>query len=228
MSHIDITPRIEIELAGETVALLGGRALFRPKTNQLLIADFHLGKGDILRRAGISLPSGGTQDDLVRLSYLVEREQPTSLVILGDFLHGPVRRSKWLSLWTEWRTTHASLHISVVAGNHDRALVPERMEVQLLPEGSSDSPFVFCHRPALYPGKHVICGHIHPVAILPGMRGRWPAFYLTEHQIVLPAFSQFTGGHVIRGDRENSVFVCVNGMIVEVPSVPPGSTQSKA
>ncbi len=214
MNHIGITPRMEIELAGETVVLLGERALFRPKTNQLLIADFHLGKGDTLRRAGISLPSGGTRDDLTRLSDLVEQEQPTSLVILGDFLHGPLRSSKWLSLWSEWRAAHASLHISVVIGNHDRALVPERMEIQLLPEGSFDSPFMFCHRPALYHGKHVICGHIHPVAALPGMRGRWPAFYLSEHRTVLPAFSQFTGGKVIRGEMRSSVIVCINGMVV--------------
>ncbi|MEE7547733.1 hypothetical protein HF319_12415, partial [Xanthomonas sp. Kuri4-1] len=47
-------------LAGETVELLGDRALYRPARRALLIADLHLGKADVFRRAGIGLPAGGT------------------------------------------------------------------------------------------------------------------------------------------------------------------------
>ena len=37
-----------VEVAGETLWLLGGRAVYRPSRGQLLIADLHLGKGDVL------------------------------------------------------------------------------------------------------------------------------------------------------------------------------------
>ena len=46
--------------AGESLVLLGERALYWPTRQALLIADLHLGKADVFRRAGIALPSGGT------------------------------------------------------------------------------------------------------------------------------------------------------------------------
>lgn len=55
---------VQLQLAGETVELLGERALYRPAQRALLIADLHLGKADVFRRAGIGLPAGGTAHDL--------------------------------------------------------------------------------------------------------------------------------------------------------------------
>jgi hypothetical protein len=49
------------------VVLVGARALYWPARRALLIADLHLGKADVFRRAGIALPSGGTGEDLQRL-----------------------------------------------------------------------------------------------------------------------------------------------------------------
>ncbi|RBD77516.1 phosphoesterase, partial [Xanthomonas oryzae pv. oryzae] len=43
---------VQLQLAGETVELLGERALYRPAHRALLIADLHLGKADVFRRAG--------------------------------------------------------------------------------------------------------------------------------------------------------------------------------
>jgi uncharacterized protein len=39
-------------LAGEPVTLAGARALYWPARQALLIADLHLGKADVFRRAG--------------------------------------------------------------------------------------------------------------------------------------------------------------------------------
>ena len=63
----------QTELGGESVLLLGARALYRPASQALLIADLHLGKGDAFRRAGIGLPRGGTLHDLERLDALLAR-----------------------------------------------------------------------------------------------------------------------------------------------------------
>ena len=59
--------------AGESLVLLGERALYWPTRQALLIADLHLGKADVFRRAGIALPSGGTGEDLNRLQALLDR-----------------------------------------------------------------------------------------------------------------------------------------------------------
>lgn len=64
---------LELEIAGEPMRALGDRALYWPARRRLLIADLHLGKGDVFRRAGIALPSGGTSHDLARLAALLER-----------------------------------------------------------------------------------------------------------------------------------------------------------
>ena len=43
--------------AGEPLVLLGARALYWPARQALLLADLHLGKADVFRRAGIALPA---------------------------------------------------------------------------------------------------------------------------------------------------------------------------
>ena len=63
---------LELIIAGQPMRLLGDRALYWPARQRLMIADLHLGKGDVFRRAGISLPAGGTSDDLSRLERLVD------------------------------------------------------------------------------------------------------------------------------------------------------------
>ena len=47
-------------MRGERLQLHADRALYWPARGRLLIADLHLGKGDVFRRAGIAVPRGGT------------------------------------------------------------------------------------------------------------------------------------------------------------------------
>ena len=153
-----------------------------PARRRLLIADLHLGKGNVLRAAGIPVPSGGTGHDLARLGTLLETTGAGQLWVLGDFLHGP-RQPRVEALWRAFLAAHPECSCSVIAGNHDRALVPDAAGVVHLPDDVSDGPFRFRHMPleATDPdGAHVICGHVHPVVRLPGLPGRYPALAL-EH-----------------------------------------------
>ena len=43
-----------------------------------------------------------------------------------------------------------------------------------------DGPFEFRHEPRLGTGRHVVCGHLHPVLRLPTLRRQFPAFSLAE------------------------------------------------
>src|SRR5690606_6168151 len=132
---------------------------------RLLIADLHLGKGDILRAAGIAVPSGGTVHDLARLDALLGATGARELWVLGDFLHGR-RHARVEAAWRALLAAHPGCVASVVAGNHDRALVADAAGVVHLPDNVRDGPFRFRHFPvdAAEPGQgFVLCGHVHPV-----------------------------------------------------------------
>lgn len=207
---------LEREVAGEVLQFHAERALFWPARNRLMIADLHLGKGDVMRAAGIAVPTGGTTHDLARLDTLLRATSASELWVLGDFLHG--RRSAAVErAWRELLASHPTVAASVVGGNHDRALEPDALDVALLPEDVCDGPFRFRHHPRAAgdqaPG-HVLCGHLHPVVKLPGLPGHYPAFVLAADQMVLPAFSAFTGGMRV-DDPAQPWIACAKGLLAE-------------
>lgn len=188
-----MTDVVDIDIAGEAVALFADRALFWKRESALLIADLHLGKADTFRKAGIALPSGGTRHDLDRLTALIERTQANRLIVLGDMLHASAKTQRWRETWDAWRADHA-LRIDVIAGNHDRALASAGLDVEHHAHALAIAPFLLRHAPDASLDAHMICGHVHPVVRLPRIAGRWPAFVLGERQTILPSFSAFTGG----------------------------------
>lgn len=206
-------------LAGEPVHLLGDRALYRPAARALLIADLHLGKGDAFRRAGISVPGGGTAHDLQRLDALLAAREVEVLWILGDLLHGPAPRAHWLQAWLQWRARHPRLRIRVLRGNHDRALDARVLDAEDAGIERRDRPFLLRHDPRPHAGAHVLCGHLHPLAALPGMRRRWPAFWLRGDMTVLPAFSAFTAGVVPAQKPGEQLVACVEGEAIALPAL---------
>jgi DNA ligase-associated metallophosphoesterase len=213
-----MSDRLAIEFAGETLELFAGRALHWPRLRRLLLADLHLGKGDVFRRAGIAVPRGGTSHDLARLEQLLASSQATELFVLGDLLHGPVPDAAWRRVWREWRERHAGVRVAVLAGNHDRRLADADLGVEALPGQVQAGPFLLSHLPpARDEDAPSICGHLHPVVRLEGQR--WPCFWRQEQRLVLPAFSAFTGGHAL-GVADGWLGVCVPGAVVPLGAAP--------
>lgn len=213
---------LELRIAGEGVNLLADRALYWPARRRLLIADLHLGKADTFRRAGIGLPRGGTSQDLERLSVLLEQTGAIALWVLGDMLHGAVHDTAWRQTWRDWRGRYPLLDVAVLAGNHDRALADAALDIRLLGERCDDPPFALRHHPEEVPGLHTLCGHLHPRLKLPGWSGkRWPVFWLRESVTVLPAFSAFTGGVLVKASSGEAMAVCAEqGMVlVRTPGI---------
>ncbi len=207
--------RLDIDYAGTRLTLLGERALYWPAQRRLVIADLHLGKGDVFRRAGISLPSGDTQADLARLSRLVAAVDAESVWIVGDLLHGPLRAAPWLDSWQAWRTAHTGLAVAVVPGNHDRRLDAAVLGIERLPAVVPDPPFAFCHEPQDAPAPAItISGHLHPTASAGRQGRRWPAFLIRPDGIVLPAFSAFTGGPRFKPSPRERLVLCVEGGVL--------------
>ncbi|GAB2519803.1 ligase-associated DNA damage response endonuclease PdeM [Lysobacter humi (ex Lee et al. 2017)] len=200
------------EVGGEAVWLLADRALFWPRERRLFLSDLHLGKGDIFRRAGIGLPSGGTAGDLDRLARAVELTGATSVWILGDVVHGAVHDSAWRATWHDWRVAHPELSVAALTGNHDRALADAGLGVELLGEALDIGPFALRHEPAEVDGLHVLSGHLHPcVAIRELGPRRFPVFWLRPRLTVLPAFSEFTGGCQVDAGHADGMVVCAGG-----------------
>lgn len=205
---------LAMTLAGETMVLLGARAMYWPARDRLIIADLHLGKEHVFRQAGIAVPSGATQDDLQRLSRLVADTTAKELWIVGDVLHGPSTQAAWRDAWAAWRRAHAALDVAALTGNHDRALDGADLGVRQLGEAWADGPFVFRHLPEPDgQGRHVIAGHVHPTARVPGVPRSWPVFWLRPGMTVLPAYSAFTGGYAVDPGRERLV-ACVDGTVM--------------
>lgn len=214
---------LEFAFGGEPLQALGDRALYWPARNRLMIADLHLGKGDVFRRTGIAVPRGGTAQDLARLDALLAATGARELWVLGDLVHGPVPDAAWRDAWQAWRDRHAGLRVAVIAGNHDRALAGATpssavLGVELLPAVLHDRPFVLRHDPPRGDGDggngSVLCGHLHPVFALPGVARRWPGFWHRPGMLVLPAFSAFTGGWRVDLSPGERALLCVEGGIV--------------
>ena len=76
-----------------SLKMLPTRALLLPQTNELLICDIHLGKGDYFQQNGIPLTNNSDEQNLLRIKNIVKKYSPNKLFILGDLFH-----SKYLSL----------------------------------------------------------------------------------------------------------------------------------
>lgn len=211
-----------IQVAGESLVLHAERALWWPARRWLLVADVHFGKGAVLRRAGVAVPTGQTADDLARLDALIALHRPTRLLVLGDLVHGRTPPdSPWQAAVRDWRERHGEVEMALVAGNHDRHADPVALGFAALGERVDEGPFAFCHEPDALPGRYVVAGHVHPaVRVRDGWRShRLPAFRFGTGVAVLPAFGTLTGLHdapVARGERV--VAVAPAGLLPLAPS----------
>ena len=191
--------RLALELAGEQLIVDAQRALLWPRTRTAFLADLHLGKSDIFRRAGIPIPEGHDATDLQRIDALVRRYDLARIVVLGDFLHGRSEASAaYAKLFAQWRETRNDLEVIVIAGNHDRfEAFSDAWNVSWVREGERVGPFVCRHHPEPSPEGFVLAGHVHPVMFLYGSareRVRMPILWLRNGLAVLPSFGSFTGG----------------------------------
>lgn len=207
-----LSPLVPIHFAGETLHCLADRALFRPATRTLYVADVHLGKAQQLRRAGIGIPSGSTSRDLARLTALIETTGAGTLTVLGDFLHGALDPADdWLARLTAWRQQHADLRLRLLLGNHDRRLRELPLKAELLGDTAPDPPYTLVHAPDDAPAEApALCGHVHPVLKLPapGRALRLPCFWIQPRLLMLPAFGGLTGGWTVTPGPADRAVVC--------------------
>ena len=189
---------MRLMVAGERLELHVERAVFWRQRRCLLLADVHFGKGSVLRRAGINVPTGQTSGDLARLDDLIAQYGPAQLIVLGDLVHGAAPLdAPWIELVSAWRQRHAAIEMILIAGNHDRHFDARELGFEIVGEELLLPPFLLRHTPGEVPGHYVLAGHVHPgITLLDGWRRhRLPAFRFDTRAGLLPSFGALTGLH---------------------------------
>lgn len=175
--------------------LTNQRALFWKAAGSLILSDIHLGKTAHFRRHGIPLPSDILQEDLKRLSNLIHHFTPEKIIVVGDFLHAG--KNSEFEIFKNWKTGFPALPIILVKGNHDRISEKEILDLGISEIHTTyrENGFIFSHEDLKNENLFVISGHLHPGAILQTSTQtlKLPCYIVTEDQLILPAFSTFTG-----------------------------------
>jgi DNA ligase-associated metallophosphoesterase len=187
-----------IRLAGDSWTLHAERAMYWPRHKALLVTDVHFGKGSVLRRAGLAVPTGQTATDLARLDALIAHYQPRRVFVLGDLVHGAAPLdAPWIQQVNAWRQRHATITMTLIAGNHDRHFDARDLGFEVIAESLRIDNIVLRHEPDVVEGCYVLAGHVHPGVMLhDGWRKhRLPAFRFGERGGLLPAFGTLTGLH---------------------------------
>lgn len=185
-----------IKIKEEELVLTNQRAIFWKREHALILSDIHIGKTAHFRRNGIPMPDDILQKDLERLKRLIIHFKAEKLLIVGDLFHAETNND--MITFKEWLVQFGSLKLVLIKGNHDRQ--SKRLMTDLNIEVVTElelAPFTLVHEHLKsHLGKFTISGHTHPGVLIKG-KGRQklklPCYHINESQIVLPAFSLFTG-----------------------------------
>ena len=178
--------------------MLPTRALLLPQTNELLICDIHLGKGEYFQQNGIPLTNNSDEQNLLRIKNIVKEVRPNKLIILGDLFHSKYSISESLKCKVELLAETLNIKIELIVGNHDLGCRVKNMEFI---DFKRSNNFIFSHEPLDKIEDNIlnICGHYHPKIYLKNAKDKlsFRCFALDEkeHIFYLPAFGDLTGGY---------------------------------
>lgn len=186
----------DIIWSGSIFTLTNRRALYWKEENTLVLSDLHVGKAAHFRKNGIPISSLIHQQDLWRLELLIIHFNPSRIIFVGDLIHA-TDNSEVKELKT-FIQKHGNIEFILVRGNHDRMTESKLNDIGI--DEVCTNFYLrgvqFIHEPAPSAGYPQISGHIHPgVSVrLPANRWhRFPAFVVGVDDLILPAFSHFTG-----------------------------------
>ncbi|GAB5563115.1 MAG: ligase-associated DNA damage response endonuclease PdeM [Winogradskyella sp.] len=185
-----------ITIKNEELILTNQRALYWQREHALILSDVHIGKTAHFRKHGIPMPDEILQRDLQRLKELIDHFTPHRLYIVGDLFHA--ERNSDITTFKSWLQQFPELKIILIQGNHDRQSnsLMDDLNIKVLSK-LEINPFTFIHDISeIQTDNFKISGHLHPGILLKG-KGKQslklPCYQITKHQLILPAFSLFTG-----------------------------------
>ena len=212
MNPVQNPGAVTIALDGEQLVLLPQKAAFWPRERMLIVADIHFGKAAAFRSWGIPVPKGTTSENLHALDELVTLTGARHVLFLGDFLHARAAHAAGTqAAMLAWRQRRRELVLTLVRGNHDKHAgdPAAQLGIDLVDEPYTVGPFSFCHHPDVDAPGYVLAGHVHPVYVLATRFDalRLPCFIAGPRRMILPSFGAFTGGHALRPEPDERVWV---------------------
>lgn len=210
-----------LSIRDQTCHLLAEAAVYWEDQKTLILADMHLGKETVFQKAGIPIPQGMLEDDLMRLTHCIQRVGAKKCIIVGDLIHAKSGLSENVThIFSQW-LHEAGLEVHLVVGNHDRALLqalPTSWSITMHKEGFYNAPFYFSHHPMHHSKRFVFAGHIHPKCEISNQHDSLVlrCFQIFSDLAILPAFGFFTGGTFVRKSAECSLYVIADTQIIKI------------
>lgn len=207
-----------ITVQNEIFILTNQRALFWKEQKALILSDLHIGKTAHFRKNGIALANQIMKNDLERLSILIEYFQPEKFLVVGDLLHAGDNSD--VDEFCIWRSQYPDLEFYLIEGNHDR--ISKTLESKLCLNVKSKSlelnDFVLVHDFEKKQPKLQITGHIHPGFMIHSAvkKIKLPCFVVTDNQLLLPAFSEFTGLDTKNLPKNGRFYIFTDAEIYEI------------
>lgn len=208
---------LEITINSQNFTLHPSGAIYWENQKMLLIADVHLGKVIHFRKYGAAVPASAAYKNLENLTEVTNYFEPEVVCFLGDLFHSKLNE-EWhdFEKWVEY----CQAEVILISGNHD--IIPvylyEEIRIKVYDDMLLDG-FYLSHHPTEMDGKFNFCGHIHPGIRMKGV-GRqflkFSCFYKTENQLILPAFGNFTGKHILTPSEKDEVYAIVEGEVIRV------------
>ncbi|MFB5947029.1 ligase-associated DNA damage response endonuclease PdeM [Albibacterium profundi] len=199
-----------IIFAGEELILNNQRTVYWSRKNMLILSDFHLGKPAYFRENGIAIPKSVAMKDIKTLESLLIYYGAEQVIIVGDLVHAGT--NKELTLFKALVQKFREVRFLLIKGNHD-SISSSQLEALGISNVHNElqiDPVSFSHNSRPGSKKHWIVGHIHPgIRIeMPTKRFiRLPCFVQATSELILPAFSRFTGLDMFRhADKKASYF----------------------
>ncbi|NML57317.1 ligase-associated DNA damage response endonuclease PdeM [Chryseobacterium cheonjiense] len=208
----------KIKIRQETFTLTNQRALFWEEQKALILSDLHIGKTAHFRKNGIALANQIMKNDLERLSILIEYFKPEKFIVVGDLLHAGDNSD--VDEFCSWRNQYTDLQFHLIEGNHDR--ITKKLESKLCLNFKSElleiEDFMLIHDFEKKHPKFQITGHIHPGFVINSAvkKIKLPCFVVTENQLLLPAFSEFTGLDTKNLPKKGRFYVFTDAEIYEI------------
>lgn len=195
-------------------------AMFWEEENLLVISDVHLGKVSHFRKFGSAVPQKVIAGNFQKMDEVIAFFDPSKIAFLGDLFHSSLNK-EWLFFETWLKIISAE--VILVEGNHDiiSPLKYEALGVLVTPEIVLKN-FLFTHHPEERAGFFNFSGHIHPGVRISG-RGRQQlklsCFFKSKNQLILPAFGEFTGKHILVPTSKDEVYVVTKEEVIAMSKV---------
>ena len=204
-----------INILEQTFILHPSGAMFWEEEDLLVISDVHLGKVAHFRKHGSAIPRQALKGNFLKLDLVTGYFDPAKIIFLGDLFHSYIN-NEWQH-FEKW-IQDISAEVILVEGNHD-VISPfkyEALGVEVIPE-LIQGQFLFTHHPEERPGVFNFSGHLHPGVKINGTARqelKLPCFFRRKNQLILPAFGEFTGKHILDPKNGDEVYVVTKKEVI--------------